>query len=29
VVRLGHQSGVPTPVNTFLYELAAARATLQ
>jgi 2-dehydropantoate 2-reductase len=29
VVRLGHESGVPTPVNTFLYELAAARATPQ
>ena len=26
VVRLGADAGVPTPVNTFLYELAAARA---
>lgn len=26
VVRLGGEAGVPTPVNTFLYELAAARA---
>jgi 2-dehydropantoate 2-reductase len=26
VVRLGGDAGVPTPVNTFLYELAAARA---
>ena len=26
VVRLGRESGVPTPVNTFLYELATARA---
>jgi 2-dehydropantoate 2-reductase len=26
VVRLGQESGVPTPVNTFLYELASARA---
>ena len=26
VVRLGRESGVPTPVNTFLYEIAAARA---
>jgi 2-dehydropantoate 2-reductase len=26
VVRLGGEVGVPTPVNTFLYELAAARA---
>jgi 2-dehydropantoate 2-reductase len=25
VVRLGQESGVPTPVNSFLYELAAAR----
>ena len=29
VVRLGRESGVPTPVNTFLYELAAARTTPQ
>lgn len=26
VVRLGAESGVPTPVNTFLFELAGARA---
>ncbi|RZT27696.1 ketopantoate reductase [Kribbella sp. VKM Ac-2569] len=26
VVRLGDESGVPTPVNTFLFELAGARA---
>jgi 2-dehydropantoate 2-reductase len=26
VVRLGHQTGTPTPVNTFLYEVASARA---
>ncbi|MEU8221998.1 2-dehydropantoate 2-reductase [Kribbella sp. NPDC048915] len=26
VVRLGADAGVPTPVNTFLYELATARA---
>lgn len=26
VVRLGNRAGVPTPVNSFLYEIAAARA---
>ncbi|MFG1815321.1 2-dehydropantoate 2-reductase [Kribbella sp. NPDC049174] len=26
VVRLGDRAGVPTPVNSFLYEIAAARA---
>lgn len=26
VVRLGNEAGVPTPVNTFLYDLATARA---
>ncbi|MFI5695541.1 2-dehydropantoate 2-reductase [Kribbella sp. NPDC051586] len=26
VVRLGNEAGVPTPVNTFLYELAGGRA---
>ena len=26
VVRLGNAAGVPTPVNTFLYDLATARA---
>ncbi|TCC28784.1 2-dehydropantoate 2-reductase [Kribbella sindirgiensis] len=28
VVRLGAESGVPTPVNTFLFELAGARALI-
>lgn len=27
VVRLGDRAGVPTPVNSFLYEIAAARAS--
>ena len=26
VVRLGHQTGTPTPVNTFFYEVASVRA---
>jgi 2-dehydropantoate 2-reductase len=28
VVRLGNRAGVPTPVNSFLYEIAAARGSL-